>query len=210
MLRNQLSLLLLLGSAPALAQQTTNNAVTQSEDAFGRAVGTERIGIYSNEEVRGFNPTEAGNNRLEGLYIDQTGIISPRLLDGSTIKVGYAARGTPFPAPTGIVDQRMEKFTGVTRANAEFEVDDYSNVSGAVEAKIALSGDRLGMALGVGFREADQVQMRNGSFRNFVTSLTWLPTKDTEATLFSSGFRGRGFKGICLTNHMGEYFDDLV
>jgi hypothetical protein len=74
--RKLIFIALLSGSAPAYAQQASNNAVTQSEDAFGRAVGNERIGIYSNEEVRGFNPLEAGNNRLEGLYIDQGQITS--------------------------------------------------------------------------------------------------------------------------------------
>ncbi len=185
-------MLLLLGSMPAVAQQTANNVVTQSEDAFGRTVGNERIGIYSQDEVRGFNPSEAGNTRLEGLYFDQGGNNPPRLLDGSSIKVGYAARGTFFPAPTGIVDNRMEKFTGDTKASAELEVESYANFSAVIEAKIALSGDKLGLALGLGMRESDQVQFRNGSIRNYLAGVSWLPDKDSEFILFTSGVAARG------------------
>jgi iron complex outermembrane recepter protein len=189
--RKLIFIALLSGSAPAYAQQASNNAVTQSEDAFGRAVGNERIGIYSNEEVRGFNPLEAGNNRLEGLYIDQGQITSPRLIDGSSIRVGYAARGTPFPAPTGIIDLRMEKFAGKTEFNAEMEWEDNSNVGAALEAKLPLAGEKLGVSFGAGFREVDQVHGRNGSFRNAAASLSWLPTKGSEIILFTSGARAK-------------------
>jgi iron complex outermembrane recepter protein len=182
---------LLLISAPALAQQTTNNVVTQADDAFGRATGNERIGIYSSDEVRGFNPTEAGNNRLEGLFIEQVGILSPRLQESSSVRVGIAARGTPFPAPTGIVETRMEKFTGKSSYSLQMEAEDYSNVGGAIEAKIPLAGEKLGVSMGVGFRESDQVQFRNGSFRNYMASISYLPSKDSEFILFTSGAAGR-------------------
>jgi iron complex outermembrane recepter protein len=178
-------------SSAAFAQTTTNNAVTQSEDAFGRAVGNERIGIYSNDEVRGFNPIEAGNNRLEGLYIDQGQITSPRLIDSSSIRVGYAARGVPFPAPTGIIDLRIDKFTGSAKFNAEFEWEDNPNIGAAIEAKVPLAGEKLGMAVGLGARNVDQVHGRNGNFRNYGASLSWLPVKDSEIILFASGARAK-------------------
>ncbi len=190
-MRSSLFLLLLIGATPAVAQTTANNAVTQSEDAFGRSVGNERIGIYSNDEVRGFNPIEAGNNRLEGLYIDQGQITSPRLIEGTSIRVGYAARGIPFPSPTGILDLRMDKFTGTTKFNVETEWEDNSNLGGSLEAKLPLSGEKLGVALGVGFREVDQVHGRNGSFRNYGASLTWLPEKGSEITVFAGGARAK-------------------
>jgi iron complex outermembrane recepter protein len=183
--------LLLAGSAPALAQQATSNVVTQSDDAFGRQVGTERIGIYSNEEVRGFNPIEAGNNRLEGLFIEQGNITSPRLIESSSIRVGYAARSATFPAPTGIVDLKMEKFTGTERYSFEIEHETNPSSAGALEAKVPLAGEKLGLALGVGFREADQIHGRNGSFLNYAAGISWLPKPGSEFILFTSGARAR-------------------
>ena len=82
---------LLALSAPALAQRAGDNAATQSSDAFGRSVGSEKTGLYNSEDVRGFNPVDAGNVRLEGLYFDQVERISSRLVDGNAIRVGAAA-----------------------------------------------------------------------------------------------------------------------
>src|SRR5579859_3184302 len=56
---------------PAGAQRTDDNAVTAASDAFGNTVGFQTIGLYSPTNARGFNPTQAENLRIEGLYYDQ-------------------------------------------------------------------------------------------------------------------------------------------
>src|SRR3982750_1091942 len=91
-------------AAPALAQRSGENAVTAADDAFGTSVGNEQIGLYSSDEVRGFSPGAAGNIRIEGLYLGGMFIGNPRLLAGTSVKVGLTAQGYPFPAPTGIVE----------------------------------------------------------------------------------------------------------
>ena len=63
----------LASSRAALAQRAEENVTTDSEDAFGRSIGNESIGIYNEGDVRGFSPIEAGNVRLEGLYFDRLG-----------------------------------------------------------------------------------------------------------------------------------------
>ena len=63
-----------------LAQRAEENVTTDSEDAFGRSIGNESIGIYNEGDVRGFSPIEAGNVRLEGLYFDRLG--TPDLAPG--------------------------------------------------------------------------------------------------------------------------------
>jgi len=90
--------------APAHAQRAGENAVTAAADAFGTSVGNERIGIYNENDVRGFSPIQAGNARIEGLYFDRVGDENDRLQESSRIRVGIAAQGYAFPAPTGIVD----------------------------------------------------------------------------------------------------------
>ncbi|WP_147367479.1 TonB-dependent receptor domain-containing protein [Aurantiacibacter xanthus] len=101
-------------SAPTADQAETTqtvaeNAIAQSNDAFGRQVGSERTGLYSSREVRGFNPVDAGNVRLEALYYDQVNGLSPRINSSSTIRVGIATLGYAFPAPTGLVDYGLRK-----------------------------------------------------------------------------------------------------
>ena len=98
------SLIAVFAVLPAHAQRAGENAVTQADDAFGTSVGTERIGIYNETNVRGFSPIQAGNERIEGLYFDKVGDENDRIQASSRIRVGIAAQGFAFPAPTGIVD----------------------------------------------------------------------------------------------------------
>jgi iron complex outermembrane receptor protein len=98
------SLFAMFTVVPAKAQRAGENAVTQADDAFGTSVGNERIGIYNENNVRGFSPIQAGNERIEGLYFDKVGDANDRIQASSRIRVGIAAQGFAFPAPTGIVD----------------------------------------------------------------------------------------------------------
>jgi iron complex outermembrane receptor protein len=99
--------LLTSGSHLAWAQRAAENAVTQADDAFGTSVGNEQVGLYSSFDVRGFSPTRAGNVRIDGLYFDQVTDLDSRVVDSSRIRVGIAAQGYAFPAPTGVVDNSL-------------------------------------------------------------------------------------------------------
>lgn len=94
-------------SLPAHAQRASENAVTAANDAFGTTVGNESVGIYSTFDVRGFSPLQAGNVRIDGLYFDKVGDENDRIQESSRIKVGIAAQGYAFPAPSGIVDYSL-------------------------------------------------------------------------------------------------------
>ena len=111
-------------ATPAYSQdRTSDNAVTQAEDAFGFSVGRESIGIYNANQTRGFSPTAAGNVRIEGLYFDPIFNLSDMLVGSTSVKVGLSAQGYPFQAPSGIVDQTLrrpgQKFGASTIANAD-------------------------------------------------------------------------------------------
>ncbi len=89
----------ILATPDAFAQRTEDNPTAKSEDAFGRSVGQESIGIYNEGDVRGFSPIDAGNVRVEGLYFDRLSNPTQRLVEGSSIRVGIAAQSYPFPRP---------------------------------------------------------------------------------------------------------------
>lgn len=91
----------------AHAQRAGENAVTTADDAFGTTVGNETIGIYNDFDVRGFSPLQSGNVRIDGLYFDKVADDNDRLFDSSRIRVGIAAQGYAFPAPTGVVDYAL-------------------------------------------------------------------------------------------------------
>src|SRR5579863_2203715 len=97
-----------LVAVPAGAQRVDDNAVTAAGDAFGNTVGFQTIGLYSPINARGFNPAQAENLRIEGLYYDQQLTYSnPFLFSRNDIRVGIAAQSYSFPSPTGIVDYKL-------------------------------------------------------------------------------------------------------
>ena len=52
----------------AYAQRASEDAMQSASDAFGLTIGTQSIGLYSQNSVRGFSPIQAGNMRINGLY----------------------------------------------------------------------------------------------------------------------------------------------
>ena len=105
------------GAAPAVvsfalipaahAQRADENAVTSAEDAFGTRVGNENVGLYDTRNARGFDPQQAGNIRVEGLYFDQQAMFGNRLQRSQSMRIGLSAQSYPFPAPTGIADTAL-------------------------------------------------------------------------------------------------------
>ncbi len=138
-------------ASPAFAQRTDDNVVTQSDDAFGKTVGDEQIGIYNPGDVRGFSPIDAGNVRIEGLFFDQQSGLTDRLTDGSSIRVGISAQGYPFPAPTGIVDYSLRRPGAKNLVSVALNYGPFGGRSGEFDAQLPLDGDRLGIAAGAGY-----------------------------------------------------------
>jgi iron complex outermembrane receptor protein len=94
-----------LAPAGAIAQRADENAVTAADDAFGTTVGSQSIGLYDIEHVRGFSPRAAGNLRIEGLYFDEQTYATNRcLFVEQTVRVGLAAQFFDTPSPTGIAN----------------------------------------------------------------------------------------------------------
>ena len=178
-----------LVAAPAHAQRADQNAATQSSDAFGRSVGSERSGLYSGEEVRGFNPGEAGNVRMEGLYFDQIGFLSARLTEGNTVRVGIAAQRFPFPAPSGLIDHKLALPRG--EAEMSFEIDNAGSIARGLglvaEIKLPIDGERLAVSAGVGIREATRPEGGQHRFRTYGAIAAFRPAPGTELLLLSSG-----------------------
>jgi iron complex outermembrane receptor protein len=99
-------------AAPVVAatgSRSAENAVRQAGDAFGTSIGREVSGLYNRDRVRGFSPVVAGNVRIDGLYFDPIVTPSSRLVRATVIRVGPSALGSPFPAPTGIVDLGLRR-----------------------------------------------------------------------------------------------------
>lgn len=93
-------------SAPAPPAQN-RDVVRESDDAFGRRIGVEDVGLYSESEVRGFDLQSAGNYRIEDHYfVRAAGLLQP-VTESTAIRVGASALRTDFAAPSGVVQYAL-------------------------------------------------------------------------------------------------------
>lgn len=123
-----------------------------AEDAFGTSVGAERIGLYSDGDARGFSPVAAGNIRLEGLYIDNPIGFSGRLVSGSTLRVGIAAQGYPFPAPTGLADYSLRGVGSEGIVSVNGSVGPFGSYGANLDTQQPFMDGKLGFAGGLAYR----------------------------------------------------------
>jgi len=135
---------------PAHGQHAADNPVASAQDAFGLTLGLETIGMYSPGQVRGFSPQSAGNVRIDGLYFDQQGTLSNRVIEGSTIRVGVSEMGYAFPAPTGIVDfQLRHPGDGTPSATVIANAGPYEARGISIDGTVPLAGRELLLPIGV-------------------------------------------------------------
>ncbi|MES2254966.1 MAG: TonB-dependent receptor [Pseudomonadota bacterium] len=170
---------------PAFAQRAAENAVTQSDDAFGTSVGNEQVGLYSPRNVRGFSPTDAGNIRIEGLYFDQVTELTSRLQESSRIRVGIAAQGYAFPAPTGVVDYVLRKPRNSAQLNSLNEIDSRGNATVELDGAIPLD-QTLSIGGGVGFYRGVFADGGSNWEANQGVTARWTPTANIELLPFWS------------------------
>ena len=140
---------LLASPQAAWAQRTGENAVASAEDAFGTSVGNERVGLYSPFGARGFSPVQAGNVRINGMYIDYQADLTDRLVSGSNVRVGLTAQGYPFPAPTGVADFSLRLPGTEAVASTVVGIGPFGGPRAEVDAQLPVSAT-LGLAGGVG------------------------------------------------------------
>ncbi len=162
----------LAGASPAAAQNAGKNAVTSADDAFGGSIGLESTGIYTDLDIRGFNPQRAGNVRIEGNYFDLVGFLPLVARASTSIKIGFAAQPYSFPAPTGIVDYRLHASGNDLGATLSLTSAAYGSVFEQLDARIPVIKDRLSLLASVANSTSQQVD--GGTFHNKAAAL--IPT----------------------------------
>lgn len=172
---------------PAAAQRTAENTVREAEDGFGKSVGSESIGIYASGEVRGFSATEAGNNRIEGVYWDRAAILSSVITRSSTTRVGLSAFGYPLPAPTGIIDYDLRRTGTDTVVSVQVNSGDYLGTDLIVDAAIPI-GERVGVNLDFGLYDDEYVSGAGGWFVSYGGVARVRPVDGVELTGFYGGY----------------------
>ena len=161
----------LLHVGAARAQHAADNPVASAEDAFGLTLGLETIGMYSPGQVRGFSPQAAGNVRIDGLYFDQQGALSNRVIEGSTVRVGISEIGYAFPAPTGIVDYNLRHAgDGTPGATIIANVGPYDARGVSIDGSVPLAGKELLLPMGVSTQVSTQTPF--GTYPDYTSTIT--------------------------------------
>jgi len=166
--------------APVRAQHATDNPVATATDAFGLTLGLEKIGLYGPNFVRGFSPQTAGNVRIEGLYFDQQGALSKRVVDGSTIRIGVSEVGYAFPAPTGIVDFSLRSpGDGTPGATIVASAGPFEARGASIDGNPPLICSKLQLPMGASYQINTQSSGSNPGYTskvlNFGTTPQWKP-----------------------------------
>lgn len=173
------------------AQRTQENAVSEAEDAFGTTVGREEIGLYSAGGARGFNPSEAGNLRIDGMYFDQVAKPINRIVRGSSVHVGISAQGLLFPAPTGVVDFSLRVPTNDPAAAALFGYANYGDQAYAeIDFGVPVINDTLSIGGGIGYTRNSAYNIADSS-DNYEAGMVvrWEPMEGLVVTPFWSRSR---------------------
>ena len=154
------------------AQHAADNPISAADDAYGLTLGLESVGLYSPGLVRGFNPQAAGNVRIDGLYFDQQGALSNRVIEDSTIKVGVSEIGYAFPAPTGIVDYDLRHAGGdVPSATIIANVGPYEARGASIDGSLPLIGSELVLPMGVSTQVSTQTPSY-GPYPGYTSNVT--------------------------------------
>jgi hypothetical protein len=133
---------------PAAGKRAGENAVRGAGDAFGTVIGREEIGLYGADDIRGFSPVAAGNVRIDGLYFDPVAFPSGRISGATSIRVGPSALGSPFPAPTGIVDIGLRLPDDAAAGSALVSLDSFGGRQAELDVALPLT-DRLSLGAGL-------------------------------------------------------------
>ncbi|MBS0419940.1 MAG: hypothetical protein JSR66_19675 [Proteobacteria bacterium] len=195
----------------ASAQHAADNPVTSADDAFGLTLGLESIGMYSPGQVRGFSPRTAGNLRIEGLYFDQQGSLSNRVIEGSTIRVGVTEIGYAFPAPTGIVDYTLRRpADGAPSATVIATAGPYQGKGLSLDSSIPLLGRELVLPAGISYQVSSQTPY--GAYPGYTSTVTslgatpkWSPTDAITVRVLLDWQQTRGAKTFPLYYTAGAY-----
>ena len=139
---------------------------------------------------------------FRSLYFDIQGGLGNRIIDGETIRVGPAAQGYAFPAPTGIVDLQLKK-AGDKLSVAPFASFDSFGARGfEVDAQIPLVGKSLSLATGIGVFDNHYANGAGSVGYNVGIVPRWRPAPNVELLAFANHqqFNDETAQGIYITN----------
>jgi iron complex outermembrane receptor protein len=175
-------------------QRAQDNAVTAAEDAFGTSIGLQNVGLYSQNDARGFDPQQAGNLRIEGLYFDQqTFATNSCMVRETAMRIGIAAQSYSFPSPTGIADFSLRTPGNLWAFSGLASRGPFNGLAIQLEEQIPVKAQTLSADVCGGYYQNFLYDlMRHDDTAAFGATLRWRPIENTEIIPFWSYLVGDG------------------
>lgn len=167
----------------AVAQRAAENAVVQSLDAFGTSLNTERTGLYSEADIRGFSPIAAGNTRIEELYFDRQATVNFRIIRNSRVRVGITAQSYPFTAPTGVVEYNLRQLGDKRAIAAYVAAGPFSGKVLEVDSQLPIDRN-LSVGVGIALRRQEDIENSVADYRALGLLAKWTPTESIRVRPF--------------------------
>lgn len=169
-------------AAPASAQ---DNAVSNATDAFGERSGIEQSGLYTENQVRGFDLNDSGAYRIDDAYFSRAQGLDDTILAGVSVRVGVNAARLPYPAPSGVVNYRLREAGPVDELRLGVGLRDFG--TRVVQGDVSLRAGTLSLAGGAIWRPSWRLARgERGSALNGGAVVGWAVAPGHRLRLFGS------------------------
>jgi len=176
-------LLCFFTASAAHAQRAGENVLTSAVDAFGTTLGRDSFGLYDQMQIRGFSPTVAGNIRVLGMNFDQQQMLQRSIRLGSSVRVGIATLGFPFPAPTGVVDFSLRVPVGKEGGSATIGLQERYRFNADFDNEIKLT-DSFSMTVAALGEYRNVLDGNKGTLISMGVTGRYKPSADVEIVPF--------------------------
>src|SRR5205085_506910 len=130
------------------------------------------------------DPLAAGNARIGGLYFDQHGPVTVRLLDSWRIRVGLSALGFPWPAPSGIVDYTLRDPGEVSGIDGALYRGPFGVYGIDLDVRLPRVVESLGFAGGVAYRNDESLPDLTQRIAGYAAISQWTPVENATVKAF--------------------------
>lgn len=169
-------------AVPAAAQ---DNAVSNAADAFGERAGIEQSGLYTENQVRGFDLNDSGAYRIDDAYFSRAQALDDTILAGVSVRVGVNAARLPYPAPSGIVNYRLREAGPTNELRVGVGLRDFG--TRVVQGDVSWRAGAVSLAGGVIWRPVWRLARgERGSAINGGAVIGWTIAPDHRLRVFGS------------------------
>lgn len=186
--------------APALAQDDAKDdtIVRQAADAFGEQMGVDRVGLYNEAQVRGFDLQQSAAYRIDDHYFVRATGLSESVMGGLSVRVGASAAALSLPSPSGVVVYRLRE-PGVkngVKVSAGFR--DFATVHTEVEmTRVSRDGKLAVSATAIAQPFNNSSTDQKGAVYDAGAVVAWRPDNRQQVRLFGARQK-RDFDGYFI------------